>query len=132
VRYGAVDLRAGKLTVRISRTKGEDNAPKTARSERTVTLLPQVVESLRAMPAPLHVAPDSFVFRTPTGLPIDRDRFTRQHWYRALRATGVRPRKFYATRHTFISAALSRGVNIKWLADYCGTSVEMIERHYAR
>jgi integrase len=132
LRYGTLDIRAGKLTVRISRTKGEDNAPKTARSERTITLLPEVVEALRVMPAPLHLTPDTFVFRTPTGLPIDRDRFTAQHWHRALRATAVRPRKFYATRHTFISAALSRGVNIKWLADYCGTSVDMIERHYAR
>jgi len=44
----------------------------------------------------------------------------------------VRPRKFYATRHSFISAALTRGVNLKWLADYCGTSVDMIERHYGR
>ena len=54
-----------------------------------------------------------------------------QHWHRALRATAIRPRKFYATRHTFISASLEAGYNIKRLADYCGTSVEMIERHYA-
>ena len=39
-------------------------------------------------------------------------------------------RKFYATRHTFISIALSRGVNLKWLAEYRGTSVVMIERSY--
>src|SRR5262245_4493436 len=50
---------------------------------------------------------------------------------RALRAAGIRPRKFYATRHTFISASLEAGYKIKRLADYCGTSVEMIERHYA-
>jgi hypothetical protein len=35
-------------------------------------------------------------------------------------------------RHTFISAGLSNGVNIKWLADYCGTSVAMIEKHYGK
>jgi hypothetical protein len=29
------------------------------------------------------------------------------------------------------SASLEAGYNIKRLADYCGTSVEMIERHYA-
>jgi len=27
---------------------------------------------------------------------------------------------------------LSRGVNLKWLAEYCGTSVAMIERSYGR
>src|ERR1700719_986226 len=52
--------------------------------------------------------------------------------YRALRAKEIRPRKFYATRHTYISVALSHSVNIKWLAEQCGTSVEMIERNYGR
>jgi hypothetical protein len=41
----------------------------------------------------------------------------------------VRARKFYATRHTFISVGLTQGVKIKWLAEYCGTSMAMIEKH---
>jgi integrase len=57
---------------------------------------------------------------------------TVQSWYRALRACEIKARKFYATRHTFISDALSHGVNIKWLAEYCGSSVAMIEKHYGR
>jgi hypothetical protein len=45
----------------------------------------------------------------------------------------MRPRKFYATRHTFISLTLMAGVvKLKRLADYCGTSIEMIEKHYAK
>jgi hypothetical protein len=28
--------------------------------------------------------------------------------------------------------ALSHGVNIKWIAEQCGTSVEMIERNYGK
>jgi hypothetical protein len=45
----------------------------------------------------------------------------------------MRPRKFYATRHTFISLTLMAGVvKLKRLADYCGTSIEMIENHYAK
>jgi FKBP-type peptidyl-prolyl cis-trans isomerase 2 len=28
--------------------------------------------------------------------------------------------------------ALSKGLNIKFLAEYCGTSVQMIEKHYGR
>src|SRR5262249_29151604 len=35
LRWGMVDLRAGTLTVRISRSRGEDNAPKTKNSQRT-------------------------------------------------------------------------------------------------
>ncbi len=33
---------------------------------------------------------------------------------------------------TFISVALTVGVNLKWLAEYCGTSVAMIESRYGR
>ena len=84
------------------------------------------------MPRPAVPKPDDFVFTTPEGHPVDRDRFVEQHWHRALSATGIRPRGFYSTRDTFISRALERGAKIKWLADYCGTSVEMIEKHYAK
>jgi hypothetical protein len=57
---------------------------------------------------------------------------SKDHWHAALRATGIRPRKFYATRHTFVSIALSKGLNLKFIAEYCGTSVAMIEQHYGR
>ena len=35
-------------------------------------------------------------------------------------------------RHTFISLGLTAGVNPKWLADYCGTSLAVIEKHYGK
>ena len=55
-----------------------------------------------------------------------------QDRYRALRAKKLRVRKPYTMRHTFISVGLTNGVNIKWLADYRGTSVAMIEKHYGK
>ena len=132
LRRSDVDLRKGSLTVRRSRTMGEDNAPKTKRSKRTISLRPHVVLALRAMPSPLHPREDAFFFTTQHGNPIDQERFVDKHWRRVFAATGVRPRKFYATRHTFISIALTKGENLKWLATYCGTSIEMIERHYSK
>jgi hypothetical protein len=36
------------------------------------------------------------------------------------------------TRHTFIAWALSEGANLKGLAEYCGTSLQMIEQSYGR
>lgn len=39
---------------------------------------------------------------------------------------------FYTLRHTYISMALKNGMNIKVLADSCGTSIRMIEKHYAK
>src|SRR5262245_1830225 len=100
---------------------GEDNPPKTKRSRRTLTLLPEVLALLRAMPEPLHATDEAFLFTTMVGTPLDQERFVEKHWHRALRAAGVRPRKFYVCRATFISQAVSTpGVSLKWLADYCG------------
>lgn len=129
LRWGDVDLRAGKLTIRRSRTMNEDNAPKTQASERTIDLLPKVVAALRQA-KPLHVTDESFVFVNTEGRPIIVDNLDRV-WHPALRATNTRPRKFYATRHTFISTALGRGAKVKWVGTYCGTSLAMIEKHYS-
>lgn len=39
---------------------------------------------------------------------------------------------FYALRHTHISRALLAGVNVQVIAENCGTSVRMIEKHYGK
>jgi hypothetical protein len=62
--------------------------------------------------------------------PVDDE--SRDIWFRALRSLGIRPRKFYTTRHTFIAWALSEGANLKGLAEYYGTSVQMVEQSYRR
>ena len=129
LRWGDVDLQRGKLMVRRSRTLHEDNAPKTEGSERTIDLHVAVVESLRQR-KPLHATDDTLVFLNAEGRPIFGDSFTKHEWHRALRAKGIRPRKFYATRHTFISLALSDGKPPQWVAEYVGTSVAMIVKHY--
>lgn len=39
---------------------------------------------------------------------------------------------FYALRHTHVSRALLAGVNAQVVAENCGTSVRMIEKHYGK
>ncbi len=131
LRWGDLDLSAGRLSIDKSHYMGEDGEPKTAASERVIDLGMPVIEALRPI-KPLHCTETDFVFKNREGRPINEDKWRKKYWYRALRACGVRPRKFYATRHTFISIGLSQGLNIKWLAEYCGTSVTMIEKHYGR
>lgn len=63
---------------------------------------------------------------------IHQGEWAHEFWHRPLDALKIRKRKFYATRHTFISIGLTAGVNIKWLAEQCGNSVAMIEKHYGR
>lgn len=39
---------------------------------------------------------------------------------------------FYTLRHSHISNAIQRGMNLKVIAENCGTSLMMIERHYGK
>jgi integrase len=48
-------------------------------------------------------------------------------WSGPLKKLGIRHRKFYATRHTFITEAIKRGENPLSVAQYCGTSLAMIQ-----
>jgi len=131
LRWGDIDLRGGFLTISKSRYKDTEGAPKTTGSERSIKLLPSVVEALNRL-KPLHVTESNYVFLNQEGQPLNFHTWRGGVWYRILRGASIRERKPYACRHTFISVGLSKGVSIKWLAEYCGTSVAMIEKHYGR
>ena len=62
------------------------------------------------MPQLLHADEDTYFFRNPEGNPITTQWWPKKSWYPVLRVLEIRPRKFYATRHTFISATLTTGV----------------------
>jgi len=132
LREGDVDTTTGTIRIARSRYLGSEAAPKTRGSARTIAIVPEVRAILRDR-KPLRVDPDAYVFtNAKNGGPINQGEWPQDHWHAALRATGIRPRKFYATRHSFVSIALTRGVNLKFIAEYCGTSVAMIERSYGR
>jgi integrase len=130
LRRGKVDLTSGKAMIVRSRHLGAEDAPKTRASRRTVKLLPNVVELLDAI-IPLHQAPDDYVYTDEQGRAIDQAEFGRD-FQGVLRLLKIRPRPFYNTRHTYISVALTLGCNIKWIAEQCGTSVEMIQENYGK
>ena len=134
LRWGDVDLKLGMLSINKSRYLGTDCPTETVASEREIALAEPVVSALKLSTLlDLCMSQKLILFlETSKEIPIQADKWRSKHWYRALRACNVRPRKFYATRHTFISDALSQGINIKWVAEYCGTSVAMIEKHYGR
>jgi integrase len=67
----------------------------------------------------------------------DGERWGKNHhekpFHKARDAAKLSPKTtFYALRHTYISFALLKGVNIKALADNTGTSVRIIETNYAK
>ena len=76
--------------------------------------------------------PDDHLFLTSTGSPWKPSMHTRR-FAAAVAKAGLDPKTtFYVLRHTFISRALVAGVPIRAVADHCGTSVVMVERHYAK
>jgi integrase len=98
--------------------------------QRTVKLLPDVVDLLKTTET-LRQTPDDYVYTDEQGRPIDQSEFARA-FQGVLRVLGIRPRPFYNTRHTYISVALTTGCNIKWIAEQCGTSVQMIQENYGK
>ena len=129
--WGDVDLRRGEISITKSRYLGKESGTKTVGSERVIKVLRGVVEVLKSI-KPLHVSEEIPVFLNQEGRPCDFHTWRAKIWYRALRAKEIRVRKPYTMRHTFISVGLTNGVKIKWLAEYCGTSVAMIEKHYGK
>ena len=86
---------------------------------------------LRAHPrSRLILDPDAYLFVNPHGGPINSEEWPRKSFCPVLRKLGIRLRDFYSTRDTFISEMIHRGENLKAIAEYCGTSVAMIERSY--
>ncbi len=114
----------------FQKTFGEDNAPKTQASARTITLLPNVVEVLGTL-QPLPLDPEGYVFTDEHGKPVDQNEFGRK-FTGVLGVLKIRPRRFYNTRHTFISIALTLGCNPKWIAKQTGTSLIMIQQNYGK
>ena len=131
LQVGNVDLASGRTTIVRSRTLGENNKTKTKKSKRSITLFPNVLAVLNSAPR-LRVTESDHVFLNRDGRPIVPDNWRKEYWHGALTALKIRHRKFYCTRHTFISVMLSHGENIKRVADYVGTSVLMIEKHYGK
>ena len=127
---GDVDLRSGFIVISKSRYIGEE-ATKTSGSDRAVKLIGSVVDVLKRV-KPLSTTESDYVFLNQEGRPLNFHTWRAGVWYRILRGVEIKPRKPYCTRHTFISVGLTNGVNIKWLAEYCGTSVATIERHYGK
>ena len=125
------DPRTGNLAITSSRTEGESGATKTTKSKRTITLLPPVRKYLDQI-RPLPVRPNDYMLTNRLGSPIDQDGFAARHFWPALKGLNIRHRDFYATRDTFISVMLMHGEPAKRVADYCGTSLAMIEGSYAK
>jgi len=74
---------------------------------------------------------NTLVFPAPDGGVIGWGNFTRRAWATVLSGAGVRYRRPYQTRHTFITEALRRGLSVQDVARLVGNSPQVIYAHYA-
>jgi len=124
-----VDLERGLLYVRRSYHLRTYVPLKTRNARRTVQLMPETVTVLRAT-RPLHVTPETPVFTSTTGEPIEPKSFS-EHWYRCLRALPLRVRGLYTTKDTFVSLALPV-MGAEWVEAQTGVAYATLKRHYAK
>jgi integrase len=130
VRNNALDLSAGTRRVERSRSLGHEAAPKTPSANRIVRLTPRNVEVLRNV-VELHAAPEGYLFTNTLGQPIEQRSFYRP-FRDAVRVLGFRPRDLYATKDTYVSIAITAGVNLTWLSDQTGVAETTLRKHYGR
>src|SRR5689334_18324886 len=133
LRWGDLDEKNLTISISKSRNMGVEHSPKTKMSYRRIKVDEQVFE---VVSGGLRVpgnrwTDDSYVFSNKVSHgPLNAHDWTRIYWKRICDGANVRHRKFYSTRHTSITEAIRRGENPLAVAQYHGTSLEMIQRNY--
>ena len=104
--------------------------------ERVVPLTAQVLEVLRRhkqqMEQLANYDPYGLVFVAPTSYSNIYDHLVGRVWKRSLERCGLKPRRLYAQRHSFLSHALAMGNSPADLAAAAGHSTKMLLETYAK
>jgi integrase len=104
--------------------------------ERVAPLSPQAKEVLQShkekmLEVGLYRS-NGLVFLTPKSHKSIYDEQIGKHWKRSLERCGIKHRRLYAQRHTFLSHALAMGNSPADLAQIAGHSTEMLLKTYAK
>jgi hypothetical protein len=112
------------------RSLGHEAAPKTPSAMRTVRLTRRNVEILGNI-VELYANPGDYLLKNTLGEPIEQRSFYRL-FRDAVRVLEIRPRDLYATKDTYVSVAITAGVNLTWLSDQTGVAETTLRKHSAR
>lgn len=91
----------------------------------------QQLHQLLGAHRPTQVDGDDLVFPSPEGKFLNFHNFRKRAWSTVLAEIGVRYRKPYQARHTFITHCLEEGISVPQVAKWVGNSPEVIMKHYA-
>lgn len=111
-------------------------APTKTGKERLVPLTPEVLATLKHHQQQMQQQgiydPYGLVFVTPSSHGNVYDHLLGRVWHRSLQRCGLKPRRLYAQRHTFLSHALAMGNSPADLAAAAGHSTKMLLDTYAK
>ena len=139
LRWADIDLDA--LTLSISQIRTVANyqvvtlSPKTEKGARTISLDEQTVAALRShrvaqmeeklLMGPAYNDDGDYVFRRPDGDPIHPERFS--SWFKQhCRRAGLPPVRFHDIRHSYVTALLRNGVQLKVVSQRVGHASPMV------
>lgn len=122
-----IDFERGTVSITKSRNMGAVSATKTAHSDRIIQIDQALIDILKLLPSRELGIPNVFVGKR--GMPMTK-KWAEHFWRGPLKKLDIRPRKFYACRHTTITKLVKAGYHLKAIGDYVGTSAGMIESNY--
>lgn len=132
LRWKHIDFNRRQILVRETYQNGHVEYTKTDGSQREIDMSGPVYEALRAH-CPSAVDPESYVFRTKNGMPLDNKNFNNRVWKPLLRYLGIKLRRPYQMRHTCATLWMASGENPEWVARQLGhTSTQMLFQTYSR
>lgn len=132
-----IDLKKKEIT--ICQSCSRDEQGRTAGRHRTFKETKTGVVRVLSVPDSLieilskrvKSDPESLVFPSPTGLPIDDRMFLRRAWTKCLEVAEVEYRPPYTTRHTAASRMIEAGIPMTGVAYLLGhTDTTMVSRVY--
>ncbi len=118
------------IAILESRDMGVRDQTKTKASRRQIKVSDELLSILAEARLPFY-GPDDQIFRNKEGGVLDHDEYQRTFWRRCMAALPhIRYRTAYKMRHTAITEAVKRGNPVAHVAQYFGTSIQMIEQDY--
>ncbi|MGH7868800.1 MAG: site-specific integrase, partial [Candidatus Dormibacteraceae bacterium] len=132
LKWKHIDFERRQILIRETFHNGRVEYTKTDGAQRQIDMSAPVHDALLAHRGEAR-DPETYVFCTRNGLPIDNKNFNNRIWKPLLRYLDLKQRRPYQMRHTCATLWLSAGENPEWIARKLGhTTTEMLFRVYSR
>lgn len=116
-----IDFDHKLIRIRQNWVNGEVCDVKTPKSRRELKMCDTVFDAFKRIQA-VKTGRSTFVFITPTGLPLSTHFVSRKLWFPTLKAAGLKSRRPYETRHTAAVLHIAAHENPLYISQMLGHS----------